>query len=191
MYDVTLDFETFSELPIKAGVTAYASHPSTEVLVASMQVNDKPVRRWIPHKDGGRIPTELAAALKRDDSIYRAWNAGFEIAIWTHVWSRSINIPCPPVEQWIDSMALAAYFGLPQKLETAGKVTGTYKLDSGRRLINMLSMPCKPTKKFPHTRRTPETHPELFDELYTYCDGDVIADRAVQEWLPRKALPNG
>lgn len=179
---VNLDFETYSELDLtKVGAWRYSTDPSTEVLCAAIHVEGHEPWLWTP---GVELSKHVLRAIEDPRSEFRAWNAGFEIAIWTNAWVRQIGIKCPPIHQWIDTMALAAYFGLPQKLSVAGNVTGVGKLSSGQRLINMLTMPTAAGE-----RRTPETHPHLFEELYEYCLQDVVAEKAVLEFMPSRYLP--
>lgn len=183
MSELHLDFETYSEVDLKkVGAYAYATHPSTEILCMSVR-NDEASALWTPNqKPPGRLTF-------RDNPIW-AWNALFEILIWQHVAVPKYGFPEVPLTQWRDTMALAAYFGLPLDLDRASRVVGGEKKDRrGSYLISVLCKPVKPTKARPWTRLTPENSPDLFQELYEYCDQDTAAEMAVHAFLPRQELP--
>ena len=186
--DITvLDFETYSESNLKkVGLSRYAMDESTELICMSYSIDGGTVKSWIP---GQMFPLDLQNALRNRPEMW-AWNSAFEIQIWRHVGIRMGMPPCPPLEQWRCSMALSCYFGLPAALAIASRVVGvSEKSNTGINLIRLLSIPCKWSKKFPHTRRTPETHPDLFKEFYVYCDDDVRAESSVRNVLPRQQLP--
>lgn len=178
-----LDFETYSEVGLKkVGAYAYATHPSTEILCMSVR-NDEASALWVP---GQKAP----GAKTFQDRLLWAWNALFEILIWQHVAVPRYGFPEVPLTQWRDTMALAAYFGLPLDLDRASRVVGGEKKDRrGSYLISVLCKPVKPTKARPWTRLTPQNSPELFQEFYAYCEQDTAAEKAVHDFLPRQELP--
>jgi hypothetical protein len=187
MTEIALDFETYSASNLKKiGLSRYAMDESTEILCMSYAIDGGKVKSWHP---GKKFPQDFLDALEKKPLIW-AWNAAFEIQIWTYACQKAGFPPCPPLEQWRDSMALSCYFGMPATLAMASRVVGTSeKSATGVNLIRLLCVPCKKTRKFPYTRRTVMTHPELFRELYQYCDDDVRAESSVRDALPRRHLP--
>jgi DNA polymerase len=181
---ISLDFETYSEVDLKkVGAYAYARHPSTEILCAGYQIDDQAPKLWLP---GDPIPDEW-----NEYTNWWAWNAFFEICIWYYVGMRHHDFPPVQINQWRDTMALAAYFGFPLDLFRASGVIGQEPKDKrGNWLISVLCKPVKPTKARPWTRLTPENSPELFEEFYEYCRQDVRAEKSVQAAMPRQQLPD-
>lgn len=180
---IHLDFETYSEVDlIKVGAYRYAEDPSTEILCAMWHdTRTGADHEWYP---GDPVPYWFY-----DDSEIHAWNVFFEACIIKLVGQR-YGFPDIALERYRDSMALAAYFGLPLDLFRASAVVGGEKKDKrGGYLISVLCKPVKPTKARPWTRLTPENCPDLFEEFYEYCRQDVRAEMAVHDFLPRQQLP--
>jgi len=199
-----IDFETYSEagiawsnekfkwispgpsaqvksLPL-VGVGVYASHPSTEILCVSYDLKDgRGVRRWNPTTDH---PWDLLDHVKRGYPI-QAWNSIFEYLIWNHVATRALGWPPLRLEQMHDAMAKARASSLPGALGKAAAVIGVELKDSatGKRVINKYCGPRSPTKYdfqvrlFPHLDKGGE-------ELYGYCDQDVVAEGATAMAVP-------
>lgn len=180
---IKIDFETYSECDLKkSGAWRYSEDPTTEILCLGYKIEREPTCLWVP---GDPIPFFFGDPRAR---IW-AWNAQFEIAVWENV-AVNMGFPAIDITQWRDTMALAAYFGYPLDLDRASSAVGDSPKDRrGKQLITLLCKPCKPTKVFPGTRRTVDTHPELFDELYDYCKQDVRAEDSVYQFLPRQELP--
>jgi DNA polymerase len=181
---IFVDFETYSELNIKkVGAYAYAAHPSTEILCMAYQIDGGHTSLWLP---GDPLPNTF----RRKGIELHGWNVFFEWCIWT-MCGPDHQFPQIDPEAWRDTMALAAYFGLPLDLFRASRVASPdmQKDKRGSYLISVLCKPVKPTKKKPFTRLTPENSPELFLELYDYCKLDVQAEKAVHNFLPRQNLP--
>jgi len=133
------------------------------------------------------LPTQIT---ERRPEMW-GWNVAFEYQIWKHVGPRFGFPPVPKLKQFRCSMALSCYFGMPAALAVASTVMGGEQKDTGGyNLIRLLTVPCRRTKKFNKTRRTPETHPQLFEELYRYCDQDVVSESDVRARLPRQQLPD-
>lgn len=179
---IHIDFETYSELDLrKVGAYAYATHPSTEILCLSVRKGDQ-ASLWTPGKPPPR-------KVLQGQQLW-AWNVLFEILIWQHVAVPKYGFPEVPLDQWRDTMALAAYFGLPLDLARASKVVGGPEKDRrGSYLISVLCKPVKPTKARPWSRLTPENSPDLFQEFYAYCEQDTLAEKSVHDFLPRQELP--
>jgi DNA polymerase len=182
---IYMDFETYSEANLKnVGASRYARDPSTEVICLSYAFNEEEPVLWIP---GDNPPDDLLDEIHhRNEWGYYAWNSGFEINIWNHVCHRMFDWPIIPLEYWYDVQAVALNFALPADLDQCGNVLqlDTLKDKRGKYLINKLSKPQKKTKKDPYTRWTPETHPDLFEEMYEYCKQDVRVEREILKFFP-------
>ncbi len=167
-----LDFETFSECNIKkSGGYRYAQDPSTIVLCLSYAINNGPIQRWFP-----RDPFPFKRGL------FVAHNSEFEYLIWKYVCVRLYGWRTPPKRRnWIDTAAVARYYGLPGSLDGCSKALHLRhkKDDVGHRIMLKLSRPRKPSAANPDARWTPETKPDDFEKLYNYCDTDVIVEREI------------
>lgn len=199
-----IDFETYSEagcfydfvgekwvgppgaikgkkgLPV-VGAAVYATHPTTEVLTLSYNLKDgRGKQRWIPgyrNARGEYLPYDLFAWLEAG-GIVEAWNSAFEWWIWNYVCIPKYGFPVLRIEQTRCAMGKARASGYPGSLEVAGRVMRlvTPKDETGKSLIMRLSIPRTPTKKDKRLRLTPADSPEDFDNLYTYCDRDILAE---------------
>lgn len=181
-----VDFETFSELPIKGplsvGSYKYARHASTEALCLGWAIGDEEPSLWLP----GEPQPERLARFVRDGGLVWAWNAEFEIPVWQYVMVDRLGWEPVPMDQWRCSQALALSFAFPAKLELAGPAIGAGELKDkrGTHLLNKLSKPRKPSKNDPRTRWTYEMATQDYDDLYDYCRQDVRTERAVYHALP-------
>lgn len=199
----TLDFETFSyagfrwdgktwKAPVgvqeknkgifAVGARVYAEHPSTEVLTLSYDLKDGAgKRRWRP---GQSLPIDLFAHLAAGRTI-EAHNAAFERVIWDFVCVPKYGWPPLDARLLRCSASKCRAAGLPGGLDDASRILGTRAKDpEGKRLIQLLSVPQKPTKKQPKMRLTREDVPEEFDKLDRYCDIDNDAESEVSHALP-------
>ena len=175
--DMFCDFESYSDVSVvKVGALAYAQHPSTEGLCMSYRFGINGVTKiWIA---GEPIPPEVKEHIE-SGGIVRSWNVEFEFAIFNFAMTR-VGWPLVRIPQCrctkTDAMALT----LPASLAQCGGALqlDNQKMSEGKALIKLLCLPQKPTKKQPLTRLTPQSHPELFEELYKYCirDTDVEVD---------------
>ena len=176
--DISIDFETFSECDIrKAGAYAYSIHPTTEVLCLSYAIDNEPPTTWLPSHPP---PQRLFDLLAEPDSLLWAWNVFFEMSIWHNV----LAWPELEWEQWQDTAALAAAQAYPRALEKCGTALGLSsdqaKSKRGKTLIQRL---CKPY------RGARNNDPLMLQELYDYCEQDVIAERSIRHRLrPLKGI---
>jgi len=180
---VNIDWESFSKSILKTvGAHRYAMDKSTEPLCLGYAFNQDDPRIWVA---GERPPRDLFDAIREGYLVY-AWNTGFEYALWRYIAVDQWNWPEIPFTSWRDTQAIALSFALPASLEECGRVLNLdiQKDKRGKDLINWLCKPQKLTKKNPFKRWTPETHPELFIEIYEYCKDDVNAERAILDYLP-------
>ena len=196
-----MDFETYSEAGLiwtgtkwkgvarhkrgldAVGAAAYSEHPSTEVMCLAYNLKDGHGERlWIP---GSPPPVDLFSHIQ-SGGLIEAHNAAFEFYIWLNVCQARMGWQQLPRERLRDSMAKCYSFSLPGALDKAGAVTGAIKQKDGRgkQLIQLLSVPKNPTKNDATLRRTPQTHPELFTELYEYCRQDIRSEAALTQLIP-------
>ena len=194
---LTIDFETRSCADIKgAGASAYAEHPSTEVICLALKFEGQyPVIWYSPNfREGINLPTisdkEVVDMVERATEI-ETHNAQFEYFIWKNVMTR-YGFKLFDVKKLRCSAAKAATCGIPRDLAGACEVMGVnqQKDKEGARL--MLSL-CKPRRalkaemlKYPdwETRTFWRGTPEEFTRLGEYCLQDVRAEEALSNELP-------
>lgn len=182
---LNIDFETYSDLPIKFGSFAYAMHPSTEVICIAYGFKKDNLKIWYPGMEPPWILLEQLAS----GGLISGWNVTFEYAILKYTcqrlygWGAKLQIHQVRCTQ-ADALALSLPAGLGDcavAFETVDQ-----KDKKGKALITKLCKPRKPTKNKPYTRVTKEIDPEAFEEMYDYCFKDVITEIAIAEKLPRK-----
>lgn len=185
--DITLsiDFETCSLVDLRrAGVYTYAEHPSTRVLCMAWAFNDDPVEVW---RIGQPFPARVLQHVVNAGRV-RAWNAAFEITIWNKVLLPQIGAGgeyALSVAQVRDTMAQAAYYGLPLSLDMAAPAAGVrvHKDKDGHALMMRMCRPrttdCNGLPVWWH-----ETDPRKFDRLCAYCAQDVEVERQIAKTLP-------
>jgi len=191
---LSIDFETCSLADLRrTGVYTYSEDASTQVLMMAWAFGDDPVRVW---KIGEPFPAAVRDHVQNRRPV-RAWNAGFEFAIWNNTLMR--QVPCDelgrPVadlslSQLSDTMAAAAYWGLPLSLDQAAPAAGigVQKDKEGHALMMRM---CRPRSIDPLTGAVTwwhETDPEKVERLAEYCANDVVVERAVGASIP--ALPD-
>lgn len=180
-----LDTETYSSEDIKkAGAFKYMSAPDFEVLLLPFAWNDEPVRvlDLTDPADREELP-DIIAGLQDPDTIKVAHNSAFERAAY----HRAFGFYQPP-EEWVDTMILAAYNGLPMSLEAAGDALQLeqQKLKEGTALINYFCKPCKPTiANGGRTRNLPHHAPEKWERFKAYAARDVETMRLIYKKLSR------
>lgn len=171
-----IDIETFSPVPIDAGVYRYASHPSFRILMAAWAVEDEPVQIAIGEDEIKAIPGLWEPGTKV------AHNAQFERVCFSAL--RGSEEFLDPSE-WHDTMAIAAESGLPQGLGNLAKRLGVAPKDeAGTRLINLFCVPRKIGSEFRAYR--PDEKPDDWLDFIFYCMQDVETlrevDRALGGW---------
>lgn len=172
-----LDFETFSYADLKAiGTYRYAEEPSTEALCYAITVDDAPVSICVPDGDGVlRFPGDIPGKIV-------AHNIEFERNILRHKFGIDV-----PLEQWVDTAALAQRMSLPRKLTDLATffgldTTAKKEANTGRK-EDSVCRPRKPTKGNAATRWTPATAPDRFQLLYRRCIQDVELTREIYRRL--------
>ena len=191
---IHIDFETFSASPLQdVGAWTYANHPSTDLICLAWAFNDDEPSIWTAHDNNVRgfsTLEELFEKIKEGWEVF-AWNAQFEYYIWKYCATKKYGWPDIPLEQFQDAQALALSLALPLQL---GKCGDALNLDiqkdkSGKRLINKLSKPRRPTKLNPAIRWTYENASIDYEDMYEYCLQDVRSERAICDVLPIHHLP--
>lgn len=202
---LSIDLETYSNVPIKYGVYPYAESPDAEILLFGYSINDEPVI-VVDVANGEKIPDYILKALTDDSVIKWAFNASFE-RIFLSYWLKrnypeyfeSYSIPEDSVGNYLDpsswrcSMIWSAYMGLPLSLEGVGAVLGLeeQKLKEGKDLIRYFCVPCKPTKvNGGRTRNMPSDAPDKWELFKKYNKRDVEVEMSIQQKLSRFPVPN-
>ena len=175
---LTFDFETksFADLK-KVGVSAYAEHPTTDVICACWGSHSGDIEEWWPGKhNNDHMPPSLLSYVKTGGLI-EAHHAAFEILIWKYVMAHKYGWSEPALEQWRDTMAVAAYYAMPVALDRLARVLGfPGKNPDGARLITKYS------KLYLKTAQE-EIPDEDFFKFVDYCRDDVELEMAVSDEL--------
>jgi DNA polymerase len=194
---MNIDFECYSEagyywdapanrwLPVLStspgiaavGAWMYSVHPSCDLI--SLVYDDK---LWVA---GQAMPTDLYNRVISGELLW-AWNSFFEFCIWNNVAVPKYGWPPVPLSQFRCAMARARAWGLPGKLENAGKALelGILKDTAGSALIRKLCIPRSPTITNPLQRLTIESNPVDFFNFFCYNRTDVAAEKAITEVTP-------
>lgn len=185
---LSLDFETCSQVDLRrTGVYPYARDTSTQVICMAYAFDDDPVSVW---RQGQPFPLDVLDHVARRRPV-RAWNATFELEIWNNTLlpqitggiSGATNTMSP--QQVYDTMAQAAYYGLPLGLDMAAAAAGTahQKDKTGHALMMRMNRP----RKVHPDGRVDWWHlddPAKLDALCAYCAQDVETERAIARTLP-------
>ena len=170
------DYETFNELDLKAvGVSAYARHPSLEIILASWSLDDgETVKQYDRFRDGRYPPNEFLDALEDERIVKAAWNFPFEWNITKH----ALGIDVPPSNAF-DPMVVARSLSLPGSLAEACRILNMpeseWKHDGGKALINLFCKPRKPTKTNAAVRNDDTLQPVKWEKFRAYNVADIRA----------------
>jgi len=176
MKDASIDFETRSLVDIKLGAWRYAEDPSTEILCMAWQLPGmKSPGLWWPKTDP--FPIALREHVQAGGTV-RAFNAEFELAIWTHHLAQ-YHGPLR-LDQLRCTQAEGHAMALPSKLEECGLALGVaekhLKDPQGKKLIQYL---CRPFRgKF-------REDPVRLAALGDYCIQDVVAENSIMRKVRR------
>lgn len=165
------------------GVAAYAMHPSTEIISMAYDLKDGRGKRiWKP---GEPPPIDLFLHI-RNGGLLEAWNSPFEWWVWNFACTRRYGWPELPLHQMRDAAAKARAFALPSSLGNAGEVMNitNKKIEDGKRLINLFSMPRNPTKNNPARRIAVTDRPEDAALFYAYNLKDIEAEAELSSKIP-------
>ncbi|RKZ87508.1 MAG: hypothetical protein DRQ39_04110 [Gammaproteobacteria bacterium] len=173
-----LDFETFSECDLRSkGADIYCRDPLTEVLMLGWAIDNGPEQLWDLTKQE-QIPHELRLALYDTSVTKRAFNAPFELGVFNQV----LKIP-QDINQWQDAAVMARALCFAGSLDTIlGAIGLENKSADGKGLIKIFSIPQRPTKKNPYTRRNIFTDPDLWADFCRYCRVDITVMRNLWAW---------
>lgn len=173
------DSETFSSVPIRNGVSAYAAAEDFEVMILQYAVDDGPVT--VLDLTAGDRPDEFLRLVPQAEKIV------FHNSFFDRTVLREDGIVTLKPEQIHDTMVNALCHGLPgglDKLCTIFKVpTDLAKDKRGKELIQLF---CKPRPKNMKLRRaTRDTHPAEWQQFLDYAGSDILAMRDVYRKMPR------
>lgn len=180
---VHLDFEACSELDLKqVGAWEWTRHVSTRAICAAFAL-DGPVYSWLP----GKIAVEqiLLDAVSKGAEVH-AWNAPFEHAFWNNVMVPLFGWPALPIDRFHCTMATAANYGLPMSLDQAAPAVGAsfVKDKAGSLVMKRMARPRSYDKQgMPVWWH--DTDPQKLSILRQYNIGDVHAERAISDLIPR------
>lgn len=179
MRKLHFDFETRSVADLrKVGVYAYATHPSTEVLLCCWALDDEPIQTWF---QGTAVPETLTAALADPSVTVCAHNAGFERLMMAHVLPATYW-PCPNLRRWDCTAARAARQALPRSLQGAGEALGlTVQKDKEGHAL-MMRM-CKPRDFNADGSPIWWEDDARMKRLAEYCARDVEVERELDRLL--------
>jgi DNA polymerase len=184
---LSLDFETYCDIDLrKFGLDLYSSHPSCEVLMCAYRIDDGRVKHWDATNDP--MPRDLRAAVEDDNFLIWAFNAQFERVIMNRVLGLF-----PAIHRWRCTLVLSYMHSFTGDLGMIARQMGIeqdkIKLDTGKRLIKLFSMPQRVTANQPHRRFTAETHPVEWRMFIEYNIRDVEAECEIKRLLDKPKYP--
>lgn len=176
------DLETFSAVPIKNGIHAYAEQ--AEILLFPYAFENDAPKCWDVTEDPV-MPVEIYDRLA-DEHITTVWHngGGFDRIVIKHAMPEIYDLV--PIERWHDTMVQAFAHGLPGSLDTLCEIlklsAEDRKLKTGRQLIQLFCKPLADNRKL--RRATRHTHPEEWQQFIEYAKADIPSMRAVHKKLP-------
>lgn len=168
-----LDFEARSHVSIKdVGAYVYSQHPSTEILCCGWTVGlDAPIEMWLPENP---IPD----AFSDFDLTWVAQNKDTERLMLKY------KMDIHPTH-WVDLATWASAAGMPRNLHDIGTSLGLTVEKGSKTALLAFARQAKATKRLPaRWAAERETHPELWEQLLTYCRTDVDVMRKACAALP-------
>lgn len=187
---LSIDIETYSDVDLtRCGVHRYVDSPDFRILLIGYAFDDGPVCVVDCTKNclNDEHLQAFQAALWAPDVLKTAYNAAFEMTCLGRWFGRPMD-----EKQWRCTAVLAATLGLPRKLGDAVKALGLAeeKMDTGKRLIDYFSKPCKPTEtNGGRARNLPEHDPAKWRTFIDYNQQDVIVERELRKRLSAYPLP--
>lgn len=173
------DAETYSEVPIRNGVHAYAE--AVEIIVMAYAQDDEPIS-VIDVANGGSLEEFKRLVDEAEFVVFH--NSGFDRTVLRH---NGIDIPAKKI---IDTMVQALSHGLPGAL---GKLCEIFSIPvdkakdkAGKALIQLL---CKPSNTRKIRRATKATHPVEWARFLDYARQDIEAMRVLYRKMPRWNYP--
>lgn len=187
MKRLNIDIETYSDRDLqKSGVYGYVDTPAFEILLFGYAVDGGEVT-VVDFASGETLPADIEAALTDPSVIKVAFNAQFERVCIGHYLGVSLD-----PEQWRCTMVASLYLGLPGSLAAVGEVLGLekQKLETGKDLIKLFSVPRKPTKTNPSTRVRPSDEPEKWQQFRFYNARDVETEMQIYDKIMTFPAPD-
>lgn len=181
MPELSLDYETYSELSLKTHkVVRYTRHPSTDIMSLAWSLDGGDPQVWVPCM--GTPPPKLIEVLKDPQVTVHAFNAAFE---WycTRELGWLYGLPEIDYRRMRCSSGQALHANVATDLDTVCLMLGLQgKDDEGHKAMMRLARDAKPTKKNPIGGRLRD--PQLEALMYRYNKQDVSCEIAVKEALP-------
>ncbi len=171
---VSVDFETWNEDDLKAGIHAYVKRLRILMMAWHVMGDPAPVELWTP---GQQFPSVIRDVLRNGGRL-SGWNAvQFERLVWHYRAVPDHGFPEVDDDVWIDSMHLAAAANLPRSLDGCAKAVGAeVQKDSTARTLML---------RVTNGKRTPWPPKEAdLQRLGAYCIQDVAAEEATASRLP-------
>lgn len=173
-----LDLETFSEVPLRNGVYAYAER--AEILLFAYALDDGPVSVWDCTQQPN-MPAELKNVLADGSSTIVMHNSGFDRVVLRLAFG--IDIPCARIhDTFVRALAHSLPGGLGKLCEVLQVPLDKAKDKRGHDLIQLLCKPLAANRKL--HRATRETHPKEWAEFVEYAVLDIEAMREIAKRLP-------
>lgn len=188
MEHLSIDIETYSSVDIKkAGMYKYALSDDFQILLLAYSIDFGEVK-IIDLAKGEILPGEVVSALNDKNIIKHAYNAPFE---W---WCLNQAGYKTSIEQWRDTMFHGLYCGYTAGLGATGAAIGLpqdkKKDTTGKALIKLFCVPCKPTKKNGgRLRNLPHHEPEKWELFKNYCIQDVVTETEIYKRLSNFPVP--
>ncbi|HBJ77966.1 DNA polymerase [Fusobacterium sp.] len=188
MKHLSIDIETYSSVDIKkSGMYKYALSDDFQILLFAYSVDFGEVK-IIDLAKGEILPEVIISALNDKNIIKHAYNAPFE---W---WCLNQAGYKTSIEQWRDTMFHGLYCGYTAGLGATGTAIGLpqdkKKDTTGKALIKLFCVPCKPTKKNGgRLRNLPHHEPEKWELFKNYCIQDVVTETEIYKRLSNFPVP--
>ena len=188
MKHLSIDIETYSSVDIKkSGMYKYALSDDFQILLFAYSIDFGEVK-IIDLAKGEILPEVIIQALDDKNIIKHAYNAPFE---W---WCLNQAGYKTSIEQWRDTMFHGLYCGYTAGLGATGTAIGLpqdkKKDTTGKALIKLFCVPCKPTKKNGgRLRNLPHHEPEKWELFKNYCIQDVVTETEIYKRLSNFPVP--
>lgn len=174
---------------------AYAEHPSFEVLLFGVSVDNSPVAVY-DLACGEEIPPAILDALQDNSVTKWAFNAQFErICLSRYLWDQNRLEKGTYLDPrgWRCDMVWAGYMGFPMNLKGAGAALGLeeQKMEEGKSLITYFCKPYRPTSKNEYGNRNYPYHaPDKWEIFKAYNVRDVEVEMSIAEKLAAHPVPD-
>lgn len=188
MKHLNIDIETYSSVDIKkSGMYKYALSDDFQILLFAYSIDFGEVK-IIDLAKGEILPEVIISALNDKNIIKHAYNAPFE---W---WCLNQAGYKTEIDQWRDTMFHGLYCGYTAGLGATGTAIGLpqdkKKDTTGKALIKLFCVPCKPTKKNGgRLRNLPHHEPEKWELFKNYCIQDVVTETEIYKRLSNFPVP--